>query len=73
MLWATHAFSIILDAVRFVLAEYGRVAMHGGPVHASFMSAWLSENVKFDVGEILCLIRLVRPICSYRKASLTQN
>ena len=43
----------ILDAVRFILAEYGLVAMHGGPVHAYFVGVWFSGNVKFDVGKYI--------------------
>ena len=37
--------------VRFILAEYGLVAMHGVPVHTYFVGVWFSENVKFDIGE----------------------
>ena len=34
---AWDALKNIVDAVRFFLAEYGRVAMHGGSVHAYYI------------------------------------
>ena len=38
-----------LDAVRFILAEYGLVAKHSAPAHAYFVVVWFSRNAKFDV------------------------
>ena len=41
----------IMDAVRFILAECGLVAMHGSTTHAYFVGVWFSGNVKFDIGK----------------------
>ena len=41
----------ILDAVRFILAEYGLVAMHGGRVYANVTGVWFSDTSKYNLGK----------------------
>ena len=48
---ALDALHSILDAVRFIVAKYCLVAVHGGPILACFMSVLNYRNVEFDVGK----------------------
>ena len=43
----------IRDAVRFILAEYGLVAIDGGPVHAYIAGVCFLGNIKIDVGKYI--------------------
>ena len=61
----------VLDVVRFFLSDYGPVEMHKAPLMYICWVFGFQELSGVTSESILCLIRSLQPICSYREKTVS--